>query len=62
MKLYSDVYTALQGAGAVSRLAKRYLVEIHSTKAKTSRFAVVSDVAIIPYKHWELLKVITPKG
>ena len=47
MRLYKTIQAALNGAGAISSLAKRHLVEIHSSKAIDSRFAVVSDVSII---------------
>ncbi len=60
MKLYKDTLTAVKNSLAMNSLAKRYLLEIHSTKSLTPRFAVVGNLDAIPYKRWEILKVYQP--
>jgi len=60
MKMFKDCQTALSSAKAISSLARRYLVEVHSSKAKDSRFIVTGDLQSIPFKQWDILKVIQP--
>jgi len=58
MTLFKDTLDALKTVKHLSNYSKRYLIEIHSTKAITPRFAIVSDISTVPYKQWSVLKVI----